>query len=72
MENNDKIKLLLQTIEAIDDVTITETDQDKNDISDEDIEYMESWATADYKKELFSLLGQKVYVEYKNNGVLPV
>ena len=64
MNNEEKINLLLETIDAVDAVTESETDN--NPMSEDmDIEEKESWATSDYKRELFSILGKIVHEKHQ-------
>lgn len=63
MNTEEKINLLLETIDAVDAVTESATNDNPN-INEFEIEAKESWATSDYKRELFGILGKIVHEKY--------
>lgn len=65
MTIENEIQLLLETVNAVDDIT-TMRAEDTNDKKVYDIDD-ETWTTADYKAELYALIGQKIS-EYEKTG----
>ena len=70
MTTEDEIQLLLETINAVDEITTIRTD----DTNNENVEYGdgETWSTKDYKAELYALIGQKLSEYQKEGGQITI
>lgn len=69
METEDRITVLEETIQNIDNLTILEN-EDKNKIITEDqIPDYETWEKKDVKRQLFEELGRLTYIQDKTEPV---
>lgn len=70
MTTEDEIQLLLETINAVDEITTIRTD----DVNKEAVYNVddETWSTKDYKAELYSLIGQKLSDYQKDGGTITI
>ena len=71
METEDRITVLEETIQNIDNLTILENEDKNKIINEEQIPDYETWEKKDVKRQLFEELGRLTYIQYRTKPTDP-
>ena len=72
METEDRITVLEETIQNIDNLTLLEYEDNNKIITEDQIPDYESWEKKDVKRQLFEELGRLTYIQDKTKPIEPV